>query len=48
MSNPAVRSFTQNQGAEAVGSTPEELAAIHKREFDKWGAIVKAAGIKPE
>jgi tripartite-type tricarboxylate transporter receptor subunit TctC len=48
ISNPAVKSFTQNQGAEAVSSTPEELGAIHKREFDKWGAIVRAAGIKAE
>lgn len=48
ISNPAVKSFTQNQGAEAVSSTPEELAAIHKREFDKWGGIVRAAGIKAE
>jgi hypothetical protein len=24
------------------------LAAMHRREFDKWGAVVKAAGVKPE
>lgn len=48
MTNAGVRTFTLNQGAEAVGSTPEELAALHKHEFDKWGAIVKVAGIKAE
>ena len=48
MSNPDVKSFTQGQGAEAVSSTPEELAAMHRREYDKWGAVVKAAGVKPE
>jgi tripartite-type tricarboxylate transporter receptor subunit TctC len=48
MSNPDVKSFTQSQGAEAVTSTPEELAALHKREYDKWGGVVKVAGIKPE
>ena len=48
MGNPDMKSFTQSHGAEAVASTPEELAAIHKREFDKWGAVVKAAGIKAE
>ena len=48
MSNPDVKSFNQAQGAEAMGSTPEELAALHKREYDKWGAVVRAAGIKPE
>ena len=48
MSNPDVKSFTQSQGSEAASSTPEELGAIHKREFDKWGTVVKAAGIKAE
>ena len=35
-------------GAEAVGSTPEQLATVHKREFDKWGAVVKAVGVTLE
>ncbi len=48
MSNPDVKTFTQSQGAEAVSSTPEELGALHKREFDKWGNVVKAAGVKAE
>ena len=48
MNNPDVKSYMQSQGAEAMSSTPEELAAIHKREYDKWGGVVKAAGIKPE
>ena len=48
MSNPDVKSFTQSQGSEAVTSTPEELAALHKREYDKWASVVKDAGIKPE
>lgn len=48
MSNPDMKSFTQSAGAEAASNTPEELAALHKREFDKWGGVVKAAGIKAE
>jgi tripartite-type tricarboxylate transporter receptor subunit TctC len=48
MSNPDMKSFNLSQGADAMGSTPEELAALHKREYDKWGSVVKAAGIKPE
>ncbi len=48
MSNPEVKTFTQGQGAEAATGTPEQLAALHKREFDKWGGVVKAAGVKPE
>ncbi len=45
MNNPDLKSFMQAQGAEAAGSTPEQLAALHKREFDKWGVVVKAIGI---
>ena len=48
MNTPEMKSFAQSQGTEAVSSTPEELAAIHKLEFDKWGAVVKTAGIKAE
>ncbi len=48
MSNPDMKSFAQSVGADAVSSTPEELAALHRREFDKWASVVKTAGIKPE
>ena len=48
MANPEMKSFNQSQGADAMGSTPDELAALHKREYDKWAGVVKAAGIKPE
>jgi tripartite-type tricarboxylate transporter receptor subunit TctC len=36
------------QGAEAVPTTPEEFGAFLKREIDKWGRVIKAAGIKAE
>jgi tripartite-type tricarboxylate transporter receptor subunit TctC len=45
---PDVREFLAAQGAEPVGSTPEQLAAFIKSETAKWGAAVKAAGLKPE
>jgi len=48
MNDPGMKSFNQSQGASAAGSTPEELAALHKREYDKWASVVKEAGIKPE
>jgi hypothetical protein len=31
-----------------VASTPEELAAIQRSEFEKWGAVIRQADIKPE
>jgi tripartite-type tricarboxylate transporter receptor subunit TctC len=48
MNNAEMRTFAQSVGAEAVGSTPEQLATVHKREFDKWGAVVKAVGVTLE
>jgi tripartite-type tricarboxylate transporter receptor subunit TctC len=35
-------------GVDVVGTTPEEYAAIIKADYEKWGKVVKAAGIKPE
>src|SRR3954468_3851645 len=33
-------------GAEPVGSTPAEFAALIRRELDKWARVVRAAGIE--
>jgi tripartite-type tricarboxylate transporter receptor subunit TctC len=33
-------------GAAVVGSTPNELATFLKAEMDRWGPVIKAAGIK--
>jgi tripartite-type tricarboxylate transporter receptor subunit TctC len=35
-------------GAETVGNTPEQFAAIIRSDLEKWGKLVKAAGIKPD
>ncbi len=35
-------------GAESVGSSPEEFAAFLRAETVKWAKVVKGAGIKPE
>ena len=43
-----VRDKLAADGAEPVGSTPEQFAAFIQSEIDKWGKVVKAAGIKVE
>ena len=43
-----VREKLATDGAEPVGSTPEQFAAYIKSETEKWAKVVKAAGIKPE
>lgn len=47
--DPAMkRSLWDRQWIDPVGSTPEEAAAVIRREREKWARIVKAAGIEPE
>jgi len=46
--DPAMKERFAADGAEAVGNTPEEFAAIMRNDFAKWGRVVKAAGIKAE
>jgi tripartite-type tricarboxylate transporter receptor subunit TctC len=45
---PDVRERMEAQGAEVVGSTPEEFAAFIRSELARWGKVIKAAGIKAE
>ena len=35
-------------GAEPVGGSPVELAAYVKQDFEKWGAVIRRAGVKGE
>jgi len=42
---PEMRDKLAADRAEAVGSKPEEFGAFLKSEIDKWGKVVKAAGI---
>ena len=44
----AAKSFFDNAGSEAWTSTPEELARFQAAETQKWGKVIKAAGIEPE
>jgi len=43
---PETKQRLAGQGADAVSSSPEELAAYMRREIEKWGKITRTAGIK--
>ena len=43
-----IRAKLLEQGAEAVTSTPEQLAKTVHREIDEWRAVVKRAKIEGE
>ena len=46
MQSADVKKIFANEGADAVGNSPEEFAKIVKAEFEKWAKVIKAAGIK--
>lgn len=43
-----VRDTIVAQGSQPAGGTPEEFAALIRSETDKWGKVVRTAGIKAE
>jgi tripartite-type tricarboxylate transporter receptor subunit TctC len=45
---PAMQAKLQQLGASPIGSTSEALAKATRAEYDKWGPVIKAAGLKIE
>jgi len=48
LQDPILRELMLSQGNEIGGGSPADFAALVKAESIKWGAVVKAANIKPE
>jgi tripartite-type tricarboxylate transporter receptor subunit TctC len=48
MKAPTVKERFQTLGATPIGGTPEEVAALIRTDYEKWGPIIKAAGIVGE
>lgn len=44
----AMRNFYKSSGTERFVTSPEELAKFQAAETEKWGRIIRAAGIEPE
>jgi tripartite-type tricarboxylate transporter receptor subunit TctC len=45
LQRPDVRARFSAEGIEALGGTPEEFGAYIKAEIERWGRVVKAAGV---
>ena len=45
---PDVREKLAGIGVDVVGSTPEQLAAAIKTDYDRYGAIIRKLGIKAD
>jgi tripartite-type tricarboxylate transporter receptor subunit TctC len=48
LSHPDVRAGIEKGAYESVPSTPEELAAITKDSYERWGKVIKELGIKAQ
>ena len=48
LADSATKTRLEGLGVGVIGSSPEELRAYLKAEMDKWGVIIKEAGIKVE
>jgi tripartite-type tricarboxylate transporter receptor subunit TctC len=44
---PEVQERLSGQGAEPVGSSPQEFDAYVRAEIDKWGEVIRKANIRP-
>jgi len=48
LKSPDVVEKIQGLGNDAVGTTPEEFAAVLKKDRDRWTPVIKASGFKAE
>ncbi len=48
LKDPNIRKHLVNDGADPIGSSPEEFSAYIKSETEKWARVVRSAGIKQE
>ena len=46
--SPDVKARFAAEGVEVVNSSPEEFAAVIKRELVQWAEVIEAAGIQPQ
>jgi tripartite-type tricarboxylate transporter receptor subunit TctC len=48
LQDPTIKERFISDGADTIGNTPEEFAAIIRADLKKWGKMVKDVGIKPD
>ena len=48
LQDPKLREQFSASGADPVGGSPEDMAALIRSEMAKWGKVIRAAGIKAE
>ena len=46
--SPDIKKKIAAQGAELVGDTPQQFAEFLKQDMEKWGPVIKQAGLQPK
>ncbi|HEY9446085.1 MAG TPA: tripartite tricarboxylate transporter substrate binding protein [Burkholderiales bacterium] len=46
LKQPEIHDRLSREGADPVGNTPQQFGAFIKSEIEKWGKVIRAAGIK--
>lgn len=48
LERPEIRSRMENSGLQVTGGAPEAFAEIVRRDYEKYGAALRSAGVRPE
>jgi len=48
LKDPELRKKLDTVGLDGTGTTPDELAKVHRRDWDRLGPVIKASGFKGE
>ncbi len=48
LKSPDMQARFKDSGAEPIGNTPEQATAYVQNEINKWGKVIKAAGLKAQ
>lgn len=48
LADPEVQARLRRVGALAAGGSPDDAARFHKAEYEKWGQLVRATGVKAD
>jgi tripartite-type tricarboxylate transporter receptor subunit TctC len=48
LQSPEVKSRLEGEGADIIGNTPEQAAAIIRSDLEKWADVIRRTGIKAD
>jgi tripartite-type tricarboxylate transporter receptor subunit TctC len=46
LNSPEVKTRLESEGAEIIGNTPEQAAAVLRADMEKWGEVIRRTGIR--